>query len=97
MLTFVMATENEGPDLDLTLDALVQAKGPEDALLVFHAGDDRTLARLQTFAAGHSAQIIRTDSPVGNRGDLLRLALEMAETDYTMVLAPTDRLPSPAP
>ncbi|MFG6604736.1 MULTISPECIES: hypothetical protein [unclassified Sulfitobacter] len=92
MLTFVMATENEGPDLDLTLDALVQAKGPEDALLVFHAGDDRTFARLQTFAAGHSAQIIRTDSPVGNRGDLLRLALEMAETDYTMALAPTDRL-----
>ena len=92
MLTFVMATENEGPDLDLTLGALVQAKGPEDALLVFHAGDDRTLARLQTFAAGHSAQIIRTDSPVGTRGDLLRLALEMAETDYTMVLAPRDRL-----
>ncbi|MDH4541714.1 hypothetical protein [Sulfitobacter faviae] len=92
MLTFVMTTENEGPDLDLTLDALVQAKGPEDALLVFHAGDDSTFARLQTFAATHSAHIIRTDSPVGNRSDLLRLALEMAETDYTMALAPTDRL-----
>lgn len=92
MLTFAMATENEGPDLDLALRALAEAKGPEDALVVFHTGDDRTLARLQTFAAHHTAQIIRTDGPIGDRADLLRLALEMAETNYTMVLAPTDRL-----
>jgi len=92
MLTFVMTTGDEGPDLDLTLRALAHAKGPEDVLLVFHTGDDRTLARLQTFAAEHPTKIIRTDNPVGERGDLLRVALEMVETDYTMVLTPTDRL-----
>lgn len=92
MLSFAMATENEGPDLDLALRALAQVKEPEDALLVFHSGDDRTLARLQSFAADHPATIVRTDSPVGDHAGLLRLALEMAETDYTMVLAPTDRL-----
>ena len=92
MLTFAMTTGNEGPDLDLTLRALAQVKGPHDALLVFHTGDEPTLARLQSFAANHRTQIIQTDGPMDDRGDFLRLALQMAETDYTIALGPTDRL-----
>lgn len=92
MLTFAMTTANEGPDLDLTLRALTQVKGPDDALLVFHTGDAPTLARLQSFAANHRTQIIQTDGPMDDRGDFLRLALQMAETDYTIALSPTDRL-----
>jgi len=92
MLTFAMATENEGPDLDLPLRALAQTMEPADALLIFHTGDDRTLARLQAFAAEHPARIIRTDSALEQRSDLLRLALEIAETSYIALLDPTDRL-----
>ena len=92
MLTFAMATRDEGPELELALRALAQVSGPGDSLLVFHAGDDRNLTRLQGFAAEYPTRIIQTDSPVGGHRDLLRLALEMAETDYTLVLSPSDRL-----
>jgi hypothetical protein len=92
MLTFAMATGDEGLDLDLALQALAGVSGPGDRLLVFHAGDDRSFTRLQGFAAQRPTRIIRTDSPVDRPRDLLRLALEMAETDYTLLLSPTDRL-----
>lgn len=92
MLTFVMATRNEGPDFDLCLRALARARGPDDALLVFHTGDGQTLGRLEAFAEHHATRIIQTDTSVERPGDLLRLGLKMAETDYVLALAPTDRL-----
>lgn len=92
MLTFAMATREEGPDFELSLAALAQASGPSDRLLVFHFGDDQTLSRLQRFSERHPARIIQTDSPIEEPIDLLRLALAMAETAYTLILSPTDRL-----
>ncbi|MEN9063023.1 hypothetical protein [Ponticoccus litoralis] len=96
MLTFAMATRDEGPELELALRALARASGPGDRLLVFHSGDDRSLTRLQGFAAEYPTRTIRTDSPVGGHRDLLRLALDMAETEYTLVLSPSDRLQAEA-
>lgn len=87
-----MATGNEGPDLDLTLRALAEAMAPGDELLAFHSGDDATFDRLQRFAAERTARIFRTDSPVGERAELLKLALTRAGTEYAMLLGPTDRL-----
>lgn len=92
MLTYLMATQDEGPDFDLFLRDLAQAMGPEDTLLVFHRGDEQTLARLQAFAEHHLTQIVQTEGPVACLGDLLRLGLQIAETKYTFPLAPTDRL-----
>lgn len=92
MLTYLLATRTEGPDLDLVLRGLSRASGPDDRLLVFHTGDGETLRRLQAFAAHHPTRIIQTDSPLARLGDLLQLGLKMAETAYTFALTPTDRL-----
>ena len=96
MLTFVLTTADEGRDLELFLSALGQAMGPQDAVLVFHTGDGRTLTRLQAFAERHQTRIIQTDSTIERGGELLRLGLQEARTDYTLVLSPTDRLQSEA-
>lgn len=92
MLTYLLATRNEGPDLDLFLRALARAKGSEDRLLVFHTGDRQTLRRLQTFAEHNPTRIIQIDTPVDHLGDLLQLGLKMVDTAYTFALTPTDRL-----
>jgi len=92
MLTYLLATRNEGPDFDFFLRALARAKGSEDTLLVIHAGDEQTLRQLQAFAEHHPTRIIQTDSPVDRLGDLLQLGLKVVETEYTFALTPTDRL-----
>lgn len=92
MLTFLMATGEEGPDLDLFLQSLARVIGPTDVLIVFHSGDAPTLARLQDFAEDQPTQIIEIETPLAGLGDLLRLGLVLSETSYCLTLAPTDRL-----
>ncbi|MEM8582353.1 MAG: hypothetical protein AAGF50_14245, partial [Pseudomonadota bacterium] len=92
MLTFAVIIRDDGLDIDPFLRSLERVSGPGDELLAFHAGDGRPPTVLEAYAQNHRARIIRTDSAVGGLGELLRLSLKMAETAYTLVLSPTDRL-----
>lgn len=92
MLTFAVIIRDDGLDIDPFLRSLERVSGPGDELLAFHAGDGRPPTVLEAYAQNHRARIIRTDSAVDGLGELLRLSLKMAETAYTLVLSPTDRL-----
>lgn len=95
-LAYLMTSWNEAHDIDLFLGALAQIMDEDDRFLVFHQGDGDTLTRLQGFAIRHRTQIIQTDNSVMGLGGLLKLGVQMPETEYCLTLNAADRLPPDA-
>lgn len=95
MLSFVMVTQDDGPDLDAGLRALGAVMAPDDRLIAFDTGStDHGAARLEAFDA--PCDLIRLETGALGWAEAMRLALDLAQTPYLMALQPRDRL-CPAP
>lgn len=93
MLSFAMATRNEGRALDDTLRMLGATMAPEDHLIAIDAGStDRTVARLMEFAERAPCTVLQLDTPEIRLAQALLLALDSAQTAYVMWLGPRDHL-----